>query len=358
VDVRGLRAEFPVVERLAFLNAGTDGPVAAASVRAAGDEVERQAVAGRTREHGDRRRDLQAAQRAAYAGLLGCRPGDVALTTSSTDGIQRALGGLGLEAGDEVVTSDEEHPGLLGPLQAARDLLGVVVRQVPLDAVADAVKPATRLIACSHVSWVTGACAPDALAQVDVPILLDGAQAVGAVPVDVAALGCDLYAASGQKWLCGPDGTGMLYVSPAIRPELATAVRGYHSFEDPAAGLDATLVDEACRHDTPSLAAEASAFALAAVEVLAAAGWVAVQERARRLADGLAARLRERGHEVSARGSTTLVSWRCRDASAARARLAATGVVVRDLPGRPLLRASVGAWNDESDLERLLVALD
>jgi len=358
VDVRGLRAEFPVLERLAFLNAGTAGPVAAASVAAAGDEIERQARTGRTRAQGDRRSELRAAQRAAYAGLLGCRSDDVALTTSTTDAIQRALGGLRLGSGDEVITSDEEHPGLLGPLQAARDLLGVVVRQVPLAAVAEAVSPATRLIACSHVSWVTGACAPDGLAEVGVPILLDGAQAVGAVPVDVASLGCDLYAASGQKWLCGPDGTGMLYVSPAIRPRLATVARSYNSFENPAAGLDATLAEGARRDDTPALAAEASAFALAAERVLAAAGWAAVHERAQRLAGALADGLRERGRAVRPRGPTTLVSWRCDDAPAARDRLAAAGIVVRDLPGRSLLRASVGAWNDESDLERLLDALD
>jgi L-cysteine/cystine lyase len=357
VDVRRLRAEFPVLQRLAFLNAGSHGPVAAASLAAARAELERQAFDGRTRAYGDRRRELQDAQRAAYAGLLGCQPQDVALTTSTTDATQRALAGLGLRAGDEVVTSDEEHPGLLGPLQAARDLVGVVVREVPLAAVADAVTPATRLIACSHVSWVTGACAPDALAEVEVPVLLDGAQAVGAVPVEVGSLGCDLYAASGQKWLCGPEGTGMLYVSPAFRHRLATVPRGYDSFENPAAGLRASLVEDMRRLDTPALAAEASAFALAAVSVLAAAGWPAVQARARRLADEVAARLRKQGRDVRTRGATTLVAWRCDDAPASRNRLAAAGVVVRDLPGRSLLRASVGAWNDASDVERLMDAL-
>ena len=357
MDARRLRAEFPVLERVAFLNAGTDGPVAARSVAAARAELERQAIRGRTREYSERRRKLEATQRAAYAGLLGCRPEDVALTTSTSEAIARALAGLGLGVGDEVLTSDEEHPGLLGPLQAARDLLGVTVRQVPLDAVADAVTPATRVVACSHVSWITGASAPTALAEVGVPVLLDGAQAVGALPVDVGSLGCELYAAAGQKWLCGPDGTGMLYVSPTIRDRLATTSRNYNSFEDPGAGLEAKLLPDARRHDTPALAAEASAFALAALDVLAQPGWPSLHEHARRLTECFAERLREDGHEVHPRGQTTLVSWRCEDARATRDRLAAVGVVVRDIPGRALLRASVGAWNDESDLERLLDGL-
>ena len=61
---------------------------------------------------------------------------------------------------------------------------------------------------------------------------------------------------------------------------------------------------------------------------------------------------------MAPRGDTTLVSWRCEDAETVRDRLRAAGVIVRDMPGRELLRASVGAWNDESDLERLLAGID
>ena len=69
-------------------------------------------------------------------------------------------------------------------------------------------------MACSHVSWVSGQVVDTAaLAATGVPVLLDAAQGVGAVPVDVHALGCAFYAGSGQKWLCGPEGSGCLYVS-------------------------------------------------------------------------------------------------------------------------------------------------
>src|SRR6185437_9638958 len=99
----------------------------------------------------------------------------------------------------------------------------IEVRTAPLEALAEAVDPArTKLVACSHVSWVTGRLAPAALAEVgrEIPVLLDGAQGVGAVPVDLEALGCAFYAGAGQKWLCGPVGTGMLWVAPAWRDRL------------------------------------------------------------------------------------------------------------------------------------------
>jgi L-cysteine/cystine lyase len=358
VDIARLRDEFAVLRRHAYLNAGSDGPVPSAGLIAARAELERQASDGRFIAHFERRGELATAVRAGYSRLLGCAPADVALTTSTTEAISIAVAGLRLGPGDEIVTSDEEHPGMLGTLQAAHEIGGATVRVVPFDAVADAVGPATRLVACSHVSWVTGSVAPAELADVDVPVLLDGAQGVGAVPVDVGELACDLYAGAGQKWLCGPDGTGMLYVSARLRERVAPITRGYGSFADPGPGLDAVLHSDARRYDTPSLSAEALAFAEAALLTLAEAGWPAVHERGRKLAAQLATALAERGRSVAPRGDTTLVAFSSPDAARERDRLVELGVLVRDLPGRDLLRASVGAWNDEHDLERLLAALD
>jgi selenocysteine lyase/cysteine desulfurase len=357
MDAQALRDEFPVTRRVAYLNAGTCGPVPARAVEAAQEELRHQAAEGRLHAHFERRSELQARQRAAYAALLGCQPGEVALTTSTSEGVAIALAGLELGAGDEVLISDAEHPGLIGPVQAARDLRGVTVREVPLAHIADAVRPATALVACSHVSWVTGETAPAELGRLEVPVLLDGAQGVGAVPTDVLGLGCDLYAGSGQKWLCGPDGSGMLYVAPHMRERVAAWRRSYSSFADVAGGLEAPLHPDARRHDAPAMPAEASAFAVAAHDVLAAHGWDDVHARARALAGRLAGELRERGVEVEPRSETTLVSWHSGDAAAERDRLAGMGIAIRDLPGRDLLRASVGAWNDDSDLERLLEAL-
>lgn len=359
MDAARLRAKFPVLERVAYLNAGTCGPLPAACRQAAAQVSDLAEIDGRRGAYFDRATALQARQREAYAELLGASAADVALTTSTSEGIARVVAGLGLGEGDEILTSQAEHPGLLGPLMAARERLGVRIREVPLHEVAREVGPRTRLVACSHVGWRTGDVAPS-LAEVpaEVPVLMDGAQGVGAIPVDVEALGCAFYAGSGQKWLCGPVGTGMLYVAPAWRGRLEPIGPTYMAYADPQRALERDALHAgARRHDTPALGPELSAAAVAALDVLGGFGWDAVHERARRLAQQLAARLADRGLRVGDRGDTTLVAWEDADPPATRDRLGAAGVAVRDLPGTRYLRASVGAWNDESDLELLIRSL-
>jgi selenocysteine lyase/cysteine desulfurase len=363
LDACALREQFPVLGHLAYLNAGTDGPLPAIAVRAAGEELRREAEDGRTHRHFERRGEFNHSLRTAYASILGCPAEDIALTTCTSEGLTLVIDGLQLKSGEEILTSDEEHPGLLGALSAAQQLHGVAIRQAPFAELPDAVGPRTRLLACSHVSWMTGKLAPAGLAELDVPVLLDGAQGVGAIPTDVRALRCAAYAGAGQKWLCGPDGTGMLYVSPELRARLAVSRRGYGNLADPGAGLQAALHDDARALDTLSLSAEAVACALAAFGVLERAGWSAVHTRARALADRLAEQLGARGRTLaigspSTRDPTTLVSFSSPDPPAERERLATRGVILRDIPDQPWLRASVGAWNDEHDLARLLDALD
>jgi L-cysteine/cystine lyase len=356
MDPAALRAAFPVFAHRVYLNAGTCGPLPAPAVQAAGEVLDRAATAGRAAEYYEALADRRATLRAAYARLLGAEADDVALTTCTSEGIVRVLVGLDLRPGDEILTSTDEHPGLLGPLSAARAQRGVAVRTVAFDELADAVSADTKLVACSHVNWIDGRLAP-ALAGLGVPVLLDGAQGVGAVPVDVRALGCAFYAGSGQKWLCGPVGTGMLWVAPEWGERVAAAGPTYMNLENPAEGLDAVPRATAARHDTFAQSLEATSAAAASLELLAAFGWDAVHERAATLAETLVTMLAESGRTVAPRDRTTLVSWQDADAPATRDRLLAAGIVIRDLPGTGLLRASVGAWNDESDLERLLAAL-
>jgi L-cysteine/cystine lyase len=353
----GFKSQFPAAVALTYLNAGTNGPAPTRAIEAARAELKRQGAHGRGPEYHARRRDVAAAVREQFAGLLGCAPGDVALTGSTTEGVARVLAGLGLAPGDEIVTSDEEHVGLLGPLQAVRDLHGVRIRTVPLDSVAAAVGPRTRLVALSHVTWISGRLVPPELALLDVPLLLDGAQGLGAIPTDVGRLGCAFYAGSAQKWLCGPDGVGSLYIAPAWRERLVPEIRSFASFVDPEAGLAATLHDDARRLDTVAIPAEGLAYALAAVDVLAEAGWTEVFDHARVLAQRLADALAASGREVLPRGATTLVGFRSADNVTERAELLERRILVRNIPGTPWLRASVGAWNDEADIERLLDAL-
>jgi selenocysteine lyase/cysteine desulfurase len=356
MDARAFRAHFPVLERVAYLNAGTDGPIPRVAAGAAARELELEATEGRVYSHFERRRELADSLRAAYASLLGCDVAELALTTSTSEGVGTVIGGLDLGPGDEIVTSDNEHPGVVGPLLAARRR-GVTVKAVPFNDVADAVSATTTLVAVSHVNWHTGELAPEALAEVPAPVLLDGAQGVGAVDVDVRRLGCAAYAASGQKWLCGADGTGMLYVAPDFLERVNPTRPGYTAFEDATRGLDSTFSAEARKLDAISLPREGLALSLTALELLVATGLEDIQARAASLAAQLAGRLRDAGRSVHPRDATTLVAWEDDDPEDTRARLFDAGISIRNLPGTPYLRASVGAWNDESDLDRLLSAL-
>ena len=356
MDAARLRDEFPVFERVAYLNAGTCGPLPGAARRALDEVVDLAEVEGRRGAYYERFLALRDRQREAYAALLGAPPDDVALTTSTSDGVGRVLAGLDLHEGDEILTGDAEHPGLLGPLLGARLRHGVEIRTAPMAELPERVGERTRLVACSHVGWVTGDVAPRF--PDDVPVLLDGAQGIGAVPVDVTALGCTFYAGSGQKWLCGPVGTGMLYVAPEWHEQLRPTSYAYPSYADAGRALDAdALHPGARRFDASALNPDLVAAALASLDVLGAFGWERVHERARSLAAELAERLAEAGRTVGPRGDTTLVSWEDPEPEATAERLGAAGVAVRFLPNTPYVRASVGAWNDEDDLERLLAAL-
>ena len=349
------RAQFPVLERTAYLNAGTEGPLPSRAADAVRKRLDLELSDGRCgRAYMESVRDLATRLRDAYAGVLGCDANNVALTGSTTDGVNTVIAGLDLRPGDEIITSDEEHPGLLAPLGRARSVHGVQVRIVPFAELPGEVKPNTKLIASSHVSWVGGRVVDhEALNRTGVPVLLDAAQGIGAVPVDVEALGCAFYAASGQKWLCGPEGSGCLYVREDQIDQLTVPWPGYGSLADARNALSSGPADHAARFDHGFPPGMRSTWALASIAVLESAGWEWVHARAADLAADLAARLAERGLDVADRGRSTLVSYRTEDADAEVSRLADEGFVVRSIPSHGYVRVSVGAWSSEDELERL-----
>jgi L-cysteine/cystine lyase len=355
-DPAAFRDQFPVLRRTAYLNAGTEGPLPNAAAEAVRERIEFELIGGRCgKSYMTSVQELARDLRAGYAGVLGCEPDQVALTGSTTDGVNTVLAGLDLRPGDQIVTSDEEHPGLLAPLGRARRERGVDIRVVPFAELAGAVTPSTRLVACSHVSWVSGRVVDHAaLAQTGVPVLLDAAQAVGAVPVDVNALGCAFYAGSGQKWLCGPEGSGSLYVRSDMVDELSVPWPGYGSLADAKDPLQSGPAAGVPRFDHGFPPGMRSVVALASMRVLEGAGWEWVHNRAAELAAGLASQLAERGLEVGPRGRSTLVSWRAPDVDSEVLRLAEAGFTVRSIPSHGLIRASVGAWSSEEELAELV----
>ena len=347
------RAQFPVLERYAYLQAGSVGPLGRGTVEAMRAEEESGVVEGRgTYARFMRLLEMREELRADVAELVGVAEEHVALTASTTDGCNIVLAGLELGPGDEIVTTTDEHFGLLGPLHASG--ARVVVAEPDPECIEAAVGPRTGLIALSHVLWTTGAVLPvhELRESIGVPILVDGAQSVGAMTVD--ANGLDFYTVSGQKWLCGPEGTGALVVANPdglrVGHPSYLSQDGYEqdgTFE-PKAG--------AARFD-PNLTPGSHTAGLRAA-VRAIPEWA--YEHAREMAERFRARLVDVGRDVVTPAErATLVSWRvpADDSADVVANLADAGVIVRDLPGRGLVRASVGWWTNDDDLERLVAAL-
>jgi selenocysteine lyase/cysteine desulfurase/predicted CoA-binding protein len=351
-----LRLQFPVLERVAYLNAGSDGPVPRRALERASQRTAVVLEQGRSSDVNARQlRSIESALRSRYASTIGADADEIALTHGTADGISTVLWGLHLRRRDEILTSDEEHVSLLAPLAAVSKKFGVDVRAAPLAEIANAVGPRTRLVACSHLSWISGLEADvQAIVATGAPVLIDGAQAAGAIAVDVHEIGCDYYAASGQKWLCGPEGSGFLYVRRDRQRTLSPPWPSVLSLGEVSEITELVFHADARRFDTAAVVGPLATWALASLEVLAESDLRWIFERGPRLAQTLAQQLTERDLAVARRGNSTLVSWHAPDPEVVVSRLAAQNVVVRSIMHRGLVRASVGAWNSEDDIERLI----
>jgi L-cysteine/cystine lyase len=354
------RARFPVLERFAYLNAGTFGPLARTTLDAMAELRRWEGENGRGGkayfdtmiERRDRVRELLAEQ-------IRVPPSHVALTDSTTGGVQVVVAGLQLGERDEIVTTDAEHFGLTGPLVASRAKLRIArVRDAPaadvFELIRSQVTPSTRLIATSAVSWIDGKVFPwrELREATGLPVLIDGAQSAGAIDEDASA--ADYYTVSAQKWLCGPDATGALYVREPEELEPRLVAYPSAASYDIAAGVWEPKPGAARFDGTFSPASS-----LAGLEVALSDLPPQRFDRARELAGRCRELLLEHGHDVvTEAGQATLVSFRSRgDSTETVASLYERGVIVRELPGTGLVRVSVGWWNDRSDLERLVECL-
>ncbi len=363
MDLTAVREGLPVLGRFAYLNAGTNGPLPRRTAEAMSHALERDLLEGRSsKSYFESMLTGREELRAALARFLGTSADNVALASSTTEGCNVVIAGLGIGPGDEVVTTDSEHPGLFGGLKASgAELRAVELKDRPVDEALEALEAAiterTRLIALSHVSWLTGALFPvRELAGRGIPLLVDGAQAAGAIPVDVEELGCDFYTVSAQKWLLGPDVTGALYIRPDRVEELQMAFPSYGSW-DWEAEVAYTPKTTAARFDPGWIPLGSVAGLLESLAFASEAGEDRF-DHARAMARRLRELLSDRYEVVTAPDQATLVTWKPEGESAdVVSRLAEAGVIVRDLPGLGWVRASCGFWTNEEDLERVVAAL-
>lgn len=172
------------------------------------------------------------AVREKAAAFLGCKTTELVLTKCTTDGVNSIAQGLSFAAGDRVLTTDQEHPGGRVAWDYVARRFGVTVdivvippgendAQAIIDRFTKLITPRTRVLSFSHLLTSTGLRMPvaelSALARSRGCVgVVDGAQAVGGIAVDVKALGCHAYATSGHKWLLGPKGTGLLYLTEEL----------------------------------------------------------------------------------------------------------------------------------------------
>jgi L-cysteine/cystine lyase len=223
------RTTFPITERCVYLNAGWSGPSSTAVVEAVQRRLEREAYDGPTSP--DVRHEkamLVRGVRERAARLIGADADEVALTYTTTEGMNTALRGLGLGPSDAVLTCNLEHNAVMVPAYYARQREGFVLNVLRLPSTTEtdasiieeverAMTPATKLLVLSHVSWNRGTRLPmreicDFAHGRGALVCVDAAQSAGHIAFDVRDMGCDMLAFPGHKWLLGPDGAAFLYV--------------------------------------------------------------------------------------------------------------------------------------------------
>jgi L-cysteine/cystine lyase len=377
--VARVREALPVFRTAAYLNTGTAGPLPTATAEAMARESRWELERGRSTlpDRSPTLRESAAALREKYARLVNASPDEIALTRSTTDGVNIGLWGIEWEPGDRVLTSNLEHEGVLVPLwhlerrgriTVERVDVGVGLPSQVMDAFERALATPARMIAISHVAYSTGAVFPlkelvELAHRKGTLVLVDAAQSIGAMPIDLPALGADFYAMPGQKWLCGPEGMGALYVPERHWDTLHSTYGGFGSLEpmgtDPtpfALGAGARRFEMGHNY-TPLYEGQ-----IASLDWLEETGWDWVHARNAHLSAYCAEVLSQvPGVEpfLPVGAPQGLVSVEVEGVHAAEVapRLVERGFIVRSVREPRAIRASTGFYNTEAELDGLRDAL-
>jgi L-cysteine/cystine lyase len=256
VSLECFRQQFPALQNKTYFNYGGQGPLPQASLEAIQQAYQHVQQAGPfSREAGAWVAQETEQTRRAIAQELAVSPTTIVLTEDVTVGCNIALWGMEWRLGDHLLLSDCEHPGVMAIAQEIARRFGVEVSTCPLQktlnqgdpvaVVQSHLRPSTRLVVLSHILWNTGQVLP--LAEIvaachsysntrPIRVLIDAAQSVGVLPLDLAHLKVDFYAFTGHKWWCGPEGLGGLYVRPEAQESLHPTFIGWRSVMVDASG--------------------------------------------------------------------------------------------------------------------------
>ena len=365
---RELRADIPALQQEAYLNFGAHGPSPRYVVEAAEQfhrtheyesPVDADPYEVAFREF-DRTRER-------LASFVGADPDEIALTESTTAGVNAVANAIDWEPGDVVVRTDLEHPAGVLPWQRLRER-GVEVRvvetdagRVDEDAFTDAVANA-RLVCFSAVTWTHGTTLPvselvDIAHDAGALALVDAVQVPGQLPMDVAEWGADAVAAAGHKWLLGLWGGGFLYVDRDVAESLRPSTVGYRSVETPTAepfefAAGARRFEVGSANPAPHVALRE------AVDVIDEIGVDRIHQRIRDLVGQFTESVPDDRLLSPPEPESGLVTVDVADPERAVERLRDAGVVVRALPDPDAVRASIHAVNTTTDVERLRTALE
>ncbi len=237
------RQQFPALANKAYFNYGGQGPLPEPALEAIYEAYKRVQLGGPfSGEVGAWVVQEAMLTRRAIASELTVPPETIALTEDVTVGCNIALWGIDWKAGDHLLLSDCEHPGIVASVMELQRRFNIEVSICPLAAtlnegdpvavIADSLQPNTRLLVISHILWNTGQVLPLAeivkvCHQTKVKVLVDAAQSVGVLPLNLIESGVDFYAFTGHKWWCGPEGLGGLYVSAEALADLHPVFIGW-----------------------------------------------------------------------------------------------------------------------------------
>jgi selenocysteine lyase/cysteine desulfurase len=361
-----LRADIPVCERGVYMNTGASGPAPRRVVEATTDFIEHHEYVAPVEEGAyPAAFDTFDRTRSVVAEFLGGDTEEVALTSSTADGIAKVAAAIDWDPGDVVVRTDLEHSaGVLPWWNLEREGVDVRVAEteggrLDLDSLPDLLDDA-KLFCCNSITWNYGTKLPIAeIAEIcegtDTYLLVDGVQSPGQTAVDVAEWGADFIAGAGHKWLLGPWGAGFLHVDADVVEELSPATVGYRSVVDSNAA-EPELKPSAARLEVGTTSPGPYVGLTEAIRTLEAVGLGTVEDRIERLTDRLKAGLGDRLLSPESFESG-LVTFADDDPEATVDRLAASDIHVRSLPYPDALRASVHVFNTAEDVDALLEAL-